>query len=187
MGIDIVALDWNRPDWGETYFPPDLPQDWRLAYFATQFEAVLVPAAAWEATPLEVLTQWAEEVPAHFRFYRETRPGCAPAVLYRASSALGDRYTGRITASPSAQVSGDSDATTPSLSNPLYSAIDAQGMPILARQIPDRALADPGLTLTWLHMLAAEAGPRTAVAIFAEGDPDALSQIVQLAQLAGLA
>jgi uncharacterized protein YecE (DUF72 family) len=62
MGIEIIARHWDRPDWCGPFYPEDLPEDWRLAYFATLFESVLVPATAWPEAPPGRLAQWAGDV-----------------------------------------------------------------------------------------------------------------------------
>jgi len=71
MGIEVIARDWDRPDWRGEFYPEDLPEDWRLSYFANAFESVLVPATSWHEAPLERLAQWAKDVPDRFRFYLE--------------------------------------------------------------------------------------------------------------------
>ena len=41
----VGARDWDHPDWQGTYFPEDLPADWRLSYYANEFSTVLVDVA----------------------------------------------------------------------------------------------------------------------------------------------
>lgn len=71
MGIEVIARGWDRPDWCGEFYPEGLPDDWRLTYFAHDFESVLIPATVWHHAPPERLAQWAEEVPDRFRFYLE--------------------------------------------------------------------------------------------------------------------
>lgn len=71
MGIEVIARGWDRSDWYGEFYPEDLPEDWRLSYFANAFQSVLVPAASWRGASGERLAQWAEDVPDRFRFYLE--------------------------------------------------------------------------------------------------------------------
>jgi hypothetical protein len=71
MGIEVIARGWERSDWWGEFYPEDLPEDWRLSYFANAFQSVLVPAASWREAPRGRLAQWAEDVPDRFRFYLE--------------------------------------------------------------------------------------------------------------------
>jgi len=66
--IIVGACDWDRPEWLSTFYPDDLPEDWRLSYYANEFSAVLVPQAKWRAADVD-FEQWAEDVPEGFRFY----------------------------------------------------------------------------------------------------------------------
>lgn len=40
----IGACDWRYPQWSGGFYPDDLPEDWRLAYYGNEFPVVLVPA-----------------------------------------------------------------------------------------------------------------------------------------------
>ncbi|MBK1706770.1 hypothetical protein CKO40_20040, partial [Halochromatium glycolicum] len=58
------------------FYPSDLPEDWRLAYFANAFGAVLLPYATWVNAEAATLAQWREDVTPRFRFVAEA--GRAP-------------------------------------------------------------------------------------------------------------
>jgi hypothetical protein len=220
VGIEVIARDWDRPDWRGEFYPEDLPEDWRLAYFANAFESVLVPATNWCETPPGRLTQWAQDVPERFRFYleldafddrqrrgtaprhaaprtgqvephREQRPR-SPARTYtpglaRAAAALGDRFAGsvaRLALPPLPAGSRPDPGTAPVRA---LVARDADGLMLLAREIPQAIMADPRAALTWLTDLAAEAQSRTALAILDNASPKALTRWCQLVLLAGFA
>jgi hypothetical protein len=187
MGIEVIARDWDRPGWCGSFYPEDLPEDWRLTYFANAFEAVLVPALAWQSVPWEHLAAWREDVPQRFRFYLELAQDQAPATLARAAQALGERFAGSVAAvCPGPTVVGanadpDAEATR------TWSAWGRDGTPILARRLPDALLSEPPAAVAWLRGMAAEARSRPALAVFGEGPADSLTRWSQLVLLAGLA
>lgn len=194
MGIEVIARDWDRPDWCGTLYPADLPEDWRLTYFANAFEAVLVPAAVWHGAAPSRLTGWAEDVPQRFRFYLELGPGDDPRGLARMAAPLGGKFAGLVADRPWPDGPPGSDRPYPSPnSNPdpapaqTLPAWDAEGKTLLARQIPRAMVTDPRAAVAWLTSLAAEAGSRPALAILGEAPADALAHWSQLVLLAGLA
>jgi len=70
--IRVGACDWQHPQWQNCFYPDDLPQDWRLSYYANEFSTVLVPQSQWQASWQAEgadFEQWAEDVPEGFRFY----------------------------------------------------------------------------------------------------------------------
>jgi hypothetical protein len=186
MAIEVVARNWDRPDWCGAFYPEDLPDDWRLAYFANAFEAVLVPAPTWHRTPPGRLSDWVRDVPERFRFYLELGPGDGSPVLARAAVALGNHLAGSVAGTPVPGGPGSAldGCAAPS---PLLPAWDAAGDPILARPIPAGLLDDPRSALNWLQMLAAAAGPRPALAILGDAPADSLTRWCQLVLLGGLA
>ena len=67
----VGAFGWNHESWCGTYYPPDLPPEWRLAYYANDFNGVLVPAAQWQTVSAADGHAWAEDVQISFRFLFE--------------------------------------------------------------------------------------------------------------------
>ncbi|TNF96028.1 MAG: hypothetical protein EP297_10925 [Gammaproteobacteria bacterium] len=41
-GIRVGALTWEVSEWGESFFPQDLPDEWRLPYYANEFHTVVI-------------------------------------------------------------------------------------------------------------------------------------------------
>lgn len=78
--VEIGVWDWLRADWLETYYPPDLPVDWRQAYYANEYACVGLPASAW--TPGE-LPLWADETGGKVAYWL----GCDPTKLTEAATA----------------------------------------------------------------------------------------------------
>ncbi|MCF7994218.1 MAG: hypothetical protein K9L88_05205 [Chromatiaceae bacterium] len=61
---------WDLAD-SDLFYPEDLPQDWRLSYFANSFRAALLPAALWTDADPQTAAQWYDDVPPGFRFAAE--------------------------------------------------------------------------------------------------------------------
>ncbi len=69
--ILVGARGWDHPSWLGEFYPEDLPEDWRLAYYANAFRSVLVPAQVLVRVHESAFAGWVEDVPAGFRFYLE--------------------------------------------------------------------------------------------------------------------
>ena len=84
MQIAVAAYGWQGPQWGP-FYPAGLPAEWRLAYYANEFFAVVVPYREWSAAGDETLLAWSREVRAEFCFYWELprRESAARARLQR--------------------------------------------------------------------------------------------------------
>ena len=71
MHLLIAAADWRTAIWQEQFFPPDLPPQWRLDFYANEFRAWLVPAAVWSAATHADLLAWREAAVRPFAFFLE--------------------------------------------------------------------------------------------------------------------
>jgi len=189
MGIDVTVRGWDRPGWDRSFYPEDLPWDWRLSYFANAFESVLVPAQLWRGAGPQGLAQWTTDVPARFRFYLEleTAPAAAAGLLTTgsmvmdkaaAASALGERFAGWVGIAP---------PPSSGLGIAALVAQDAEGRPMLARTAPAQILADAQAGLAWLKSLAAEAASSHALAVLDQASAQDLRRWQLLVHLAGLA
>lgn len=116
--VTIAAAGW----WGladaDAYYPDDLPEDWRLGYFANDHPAVYVPAPAWQGQPVESLRAWRDDVNQGFRFFLEHPSTDAPAAptLTQAVTALGERLGGWVRwpgAAPGTLLRPSPDASAP--------------------------------------------------------------------------
>ena len=65
----ICASGFIHPDWDENYYPSDIPEEWKLAYYANDFTAVVLPEAIWRNTKPELLEEWLEDIDDAFRVY----------------------------------------------------------------------------------------------------------------------
>jgi len=87
--LDVVPEGWWALGDAAAFYPEDLPDDWRLAYFANQFRAVLVPRAAWQAQPALDCAAWRSDVHTGFRFFLECQPAIDSQSMTLAANALG--------------------------------------------------------------------------------------------------
>jgi hypothetical protein len=74
----VGASGWQHPAWQAGFYPDDLPDDWQLSYYSTQFDAVYLPAAVWQAASEATWAQWLHDTRDGFHFVLE--PGDATAV-----------------------------------------------------------------------------------------------------------
>jgi len=91
----LGARGWQRPDWTGTYYPDDLPPEWRLAFYANDFTGVLVPASDWRDLPLDAVAAWKDEVPEGFVFFFETDDDTPPPI--ELTETLGETFGGCVT------------------------------------------------------------------------------------------
>lgn len=100
----IGAAGWAHPGWMGSFYPDDLPEDWRLAYYANLYRVVLVPAEAWldPSAPAACLEEAEEgpgflaEVPTDFLTQAAAGDTAALSDWLRGVSVLGDRLDGLI-------------------------------------------------------------------------------------------
>jgi hypothetical protein len=67
----LGARGWEHAGWSGSYYPPDLPPEWRLAYYANEFRTVLVPAERLACAAPAELAAWRGAVREEFRFFLE--------------------------------------------------------------------------------------------------------------------
>ena len=91
-GVHLFARGWEHAFWSGGFYPEDLPDEWRLTYYANEFGGVLVPAERWQAADETVLHEWIDDVHEKFLFYIElTQPQPTPAEETKAI-ALGRHF-----------------------------------------------------------------------------------------------
>lgn len=74
----VGAVNWTHPAWRGGFYPDDLPDDWLLPYYNTQFQTVYLPASIWQAASGTTWAQWLEETLSGFHFVLEP-PSALPA------------------------------------------------------------------------------------------------------------
>lgn len=69
--VFVGAVNWEHPAWHGGFYPDDLPEDWRLSYYNTQFQAVYLPASVWQDVPESTWAQWLNDTQEGFCFVLE--------------------------------------------------------------------------------------------------------------------
>ncbi|WP_275099458.1 hypothetical protein [Sedimenticola hydrogenitrophicus] len=182
----IGAEGWEHAAWNESFYPDDLPPEWRLSYYANEFSLLLVPFEVWRTGDDERFRGWREDVAGGFRFVLDVtgmalEDGRSLQQLQRCQSALGDRLAGGVSwsaASPSdcARLRGwlgdgrflASAARRPDL--PLTVRVAADGTTLCAL-IPSEAAADLKWLRSVLESLSAGRAETKRLLLFFTGTP----------------
>lgn len=93
-GAERLLLGWRgwpHAEWLQGYFPEDLPEDWQLAYFSNDADALYLAEEQWQALDVDEVEEVLEDLPAHFRFYLEASP---EALDHRLMVLLGEHLGG---------------------------------------------------------------------------------------------
>lgn len=69
--VSLGAIGWRHPEWGKSFYPSDMPDDWQLTYFNTQFDCVYVPQSEWQQASSKNLSSWYADTHEQFRFLLE--------------------------------------------------------------------------------------------------------------------
>lgn len=88
ISISLGTTGWNLPGWADTFYPQDMPEEWHLSYFNTQFACVFLPEADWRGVEVAVWQNWAEDTHEAFVFLLEN------ALPEELPAALGGRVRG---------------------------------------------------------------------------------------------
>ena len=67
----VGASGWDRPEWRGSFYPDGLPEEWMLSYYNTQFQAVYLPAATWQAASAATWARWLHDTREDFHFVLE--------------------------------------------------------------------------------------------------------------------
>jgi len=70
--ILIGTRGWDYDEWNGGFYPEDLPEDWRFAYYSNHLRSVLVPQEVWATRGLEDVRDWIEDCDPEFRFILES-------------------------------------------------------------------------------------------------------------------
>jgi uncharacterized protein YecE (DUF72 family) len=66
--IHIGSCAWAFDDWRGVFYPPDLPQNRWLHWYARTFNAVEIDSTFYATPSANTVARWLGEVPPHFRF-----------------------------------------------------------------------------------------------------------------------
>jgi uncharacterized protein YecE (DUF72 family) len=69
--VRLGALDWRFPAWRGAFYPADMPQEWQLTYFNTQYNCTFLEQAVWQQASAAEMKQWHADTHERFRFLLE--------------------------------------------------------------------------------------------------------------------
>lgn len=72
--IFVGAAHWRHAHWQKTFYPEELPEDWELSFYNSQFRCVYLPHSYWQNLSLPVAETWLADTQPNFRFILE-QPG----------------------------------------------------------------------------------------------------------------
>jgi len=96
--LRVGVFDWPRFAPGDAFYPPDLPVEWRLNYYANAFESACLPVTALPP-PGELREEWLDTLPVGFRLSLLIDDDRA---LVPAAAELGDAGAGWLIAAKTA-------------------------------------------------------------------------------------
>ncbi|MCK4743054.1 MAG: hypothetical protein KAT25_04480 [Sulfuriflexus sp.] len=68
--VVVGSRGWLHEQWSESYYPEDIPDEWRLGFYANEFNTLLVPWAQWNES-IEALEEGLEDADDDFHLYLE--------------------------------------------------------------------------------------------------------------------
>jgi len=115
--VVVGARGWLHDRWKESFYPDDIPEEWRLGFYANEFNTLLVPWSQWSES-VEALEEGLEDTADDFHLYLElpAQQQALPAHL----AEIKDRVTGFVcTASDSDAWLAEAASTNIRLLTPL--------------------------------------------------------------------
>ncbi len=73
--VYLGACDWRHPEWVGTFYPGDMPEEWRLAFFQTQYSCVWLGRAMWEGASEAEVSAWLDDTREDFHFLLQSEVG----------------------------------------------------------------------------------------------------------------
>jgi hypothetical protein len=182
-GIGIVGSQGYALADAASYFPEDLPPDWRFGYFANDHEGAYLPADLWEGESCETLQDWADAMHPGFSCYLEA--SSSGEAMDVAERALGDRlaaFVHWVDADAGSLVSPEpvrpSDADGPGATATRARHIGR------ALRCPDHLVTDLRRGAVWLRQIASH--PEAALVVLPEPSSSQLRSWTDLRTLLGI-
>jgi uncharacterized protein YecE (DUF72 family) len=76
--VRIGAVDWRDPAWTGPFYPSDMPDEWRLSYYSSQYNCVFLKASTWRQATSTEFAQWCDDVHEQFVFLLEDDENSTP-------------------------------------------------------------------------------------------------------------
>lgn len=64
----LGAQGWDHKHWLDNFYPPDLPEEWRLAFYNNVFNCVFLPYSVWSRVDRQKLAAWREDTGEYFKW-----------------------------------------------------------------------------------------------------------------------
>lgn len=68
--VVVGARGWLHGRWMESFYPEDIPEDWRLGFYANEFNTLLVPWTQWSES-VNALEEGLDDTANDFHLYLE--------------------------------------------------------------------------------------------------------------------
>ena len=68
-----LSYGWEHEAWLTSYYPDDLPEDWRFGYFANEHAGVIVPESVWQNADADQIEEWFDDAHDNFAWVIEVR------------------------------------------------------------------------------------------------------------------
>ena len=82
--VYLGAVEWTNPAWRKGFYPEDMPEDWLLSYYNTQYQTVYVPSDVWQRATGATWARWLHDTQDGFVFVLEPgKPDVAPPASER--------------------------------------------------------------------------------------------------------
>ena len=91
--VVVGAQGWSHSHWLDSFYPDDIPDDWRLGFYANEFNTLLLPFPVWRDA-IDELDEQLEDTPEDFHLYL-----VLPATLQdlpRSLQQFSERVTGLV-------------------------------------------------------------------------------------------
>lgn len=92
--IRVGARGWQHAAWENSFYPDDLPVNWRFSFYSNEFQTVLVPYAYLTRYSTEQWQEWVDDSGKDFAFYVEVVQDAAWEQLGGMLSLLGEQLKG---------------------------------------------------------------------------------------------
>jgi hypothetical protein len=193
--LAIGIRGWCFEHWVTTFYPDDVPEEWRLPYYSNEFRAVLVPSNYLVNAEPGTLGQWADDTAEDFEFFVELDTTRSWPAWRELLAPLGEQLSGIVIEAKSPAVEWLESARgrapvfmshPPSSELGLYAVCNSvedvlqlprDGRPLLCCINTDQVLHAKALRVL-LESLAG-AGDSTGVAVFFGGDKPVLENACQ--------
>jgi hypothetical protein len=73
--VYLGTVGWMHAQWEGVFYPQDLPEDWQLPFYSTQFRCVYLPYELWRNASGEDVAGWLNDTKESFRFVLQLPEG----------------------------------------------------------------------------------------------------------------